>query len=222
MSFRVSDIAADGSLVIGDDRYSRVTRDNWLTFVKKRSRLLCMRLNLVKRRAYFTITADDALHTLPTNCVQMTRLQFTSTPSDVNTFGDLTEMFEDEFRASTSNCYPTGDPQRYFTDQGFFYLIPKPTTEVVLGGRIEYWGLPDTVSAQADFVPLPDTMQDILLQGCVVDAQRKMEKYPEADRLEAEWEANIDRLRNKVEDRSNDRRSKVRLSSQERGYGGQV
>lgn len=222
MSTLISDIASEASIIIGDDKFSRVTRGNWLVFANRRMRKLCMRLNIVKRRARFNIVANNEIYALPANCVQMTRLQFTDTPSDIGTFRDLRERFEDDFRDATSNQYPTGDPDRYFADQGFFYLLPMPTTSVALGGRIEYWGLPDAALAQEDAISLPETMHDLLVEGIVIDAQRKMEKFDQAAVSEQEWENTISETRVKLEDRSSDRRSKVRVSAMQRGFSGQT
>lgn len=222
MSYLISQASSEAAVTIGDDKFSRVTRDNWKQFINKRMRMMCIRMRLVKRRAYFSIEADNEVYSLPTNCVQMTRLQFNPTPSDRNVYRDLNEKFEDEFRSSTSNQYPTGDPTHYFADQGFFYLLPMPTTDVTLGGKIEYWGLPDGVTSQDQTFSLPDSMYDILVQGIVIDALRKMEKFDQAQVAEGDWEATIDRTRNTLEDRSADRRSKVRVGAMQRGFMGQT
>jgi len=218
----MTDAQQAAALAIGDDAFSRVKKANWMSFANKRCRQMCMLMQLVKRRAYFDIYADQADYAMPDGCVQMTRLQFTPTPADVSTFRELREKFEDEFRADTTNAYPTGDPAHYFADQGFFYLLPKPTATYALGGKIEYWGLPDTITTELDELPIPDTMFDLLVEGMVIDAQRKMEKIEEANIAERSWLESIDKTRYKLEDRSNDRRSNVRLGPMRRGFWGQT
>lgn len=214
-------IINDGATRIGDAAFNAVSRDKWLQFFNARARHLATRLRLVKRRALFSIEADNELYTFPDNMVVMTRLEFTTTPSDRRTFRDLKELFEEEWREATSSCYPTGDPTRYFADQGFFYLWPMPSASYTRGGRLTYWGLPnEIVLPDSEAQPFADSMRNLLLEGMLADAYDVLEKYDKAQAQEAKFEALTAQTRLNLEDRSDDRRTVLMPRSRARGYGG--
>lgn len=207
----------------GDRAFNSVDRDKWLSFMNERARGLATRLRLVKRRALFSIEADNELYTFPDNMVVMTRMEFTPTPNDRTTFRDLREMFEEEWRGATTNTYPTGDPTRYYADQGFFYLYPLPAASYTRGGRLTYWGLPnEVVNYDIDLQPFADSMKNALVEGMLSDAYDAIEKYDVAAKQEAKFEKIVAQAQLNLEDRSEDRRQVLMPRSRVRGYGGQV
>ena len=223
MSVQASTIIASAAINVGDPNYTTITKSEWLDWFNQISRTLATRMRLVKKLGVFTIQADNELYSMPDDCVQMTRVQYNPTPSNVRVYRDLKEYFEDEFRTYTDWNYPTGEPRHYFADQGFFYLLPRPTTLVASGGRVEYWGLPDAVGNLAsDPIPFQDRMADCLLLGLEPFAYRRLEKVEMADRSEQKWERLIAQTESKLQDRSDDRRTRVRPASQTRGTWGQA
>jgi len=213
MSVQVLSVIQDTAAKIGDPAFSQITVAEYLAWANQRARKLCVRMNLVKWVAFADINADDEVYAEPDDCIQLTRLQFSPTPTDPRTFRDLSSYFADEFRARVNWNYPVGDPDSYFADQGFLYLVGRPVADLSQALKIEYWGLPtDMTNAYTDKVPLADTVRDLLADGMEIDALWKLEKRDESLRAAAVWEANIGAIRPKLEMRSTDRRSSVRVS----------
>lgn len=219
-----SAVADECAVLAGDPDYRRVTRPDWLVFLNRTARTMARRMNIIEVEAFFDITADSDLYKLPDDCKQAREFQVTQTPSNANTFYSLDEKFDDEFRLRRQRNRNTGDPKVYLMRQGFFQLDPWPSADYEDGGKITYWAMPDPITDMTiQYVPFANVLRDTLAEGMVVHALKKLEKFDAAIAREKEWEASLVLDRDKMEDRSADRRSKVRPRSSSRGnYDGQV
>lgn len=221
MSTMIQSIIDDAKLKVGDPGLHRVTPAKWLAFYNEAARTLATRLNLVRSIATFNIEAANEMYSMPDDSVQMTRLEINDTPSDPLVWRDLDEIFLDEFREAVTGQYPTSDrPDRYFADAGYFYLVGRPTTEILGGGRITYWGLPDDATAATESIPFANVVRDALALAMAVLANDDLEKPDIAAQMEERLERRLDELRPKLTDRSADRRSSIRPKSWRRGFGG--
>lgn len=213
MSLLFDYVIRDAAVKLGDPNYSRVTSDDWLLFGNMACRRLSQRLRIVKYLASFDVEADNEMYSLPSDSVQMTRLQYSPTPTDENTFRDVNELPLDLYRAEVNGGYPTGEPVSYCPDAGFLRVTPRPTVTLAMGFRIEYWGLAEAVTLpSSQNFPFQDVMRDLVVDGMMPHALRKLEKVAEADRADAAFEAGIVALEAKVQDRSDDRRTRLRPS----------
>lgn len=220
---RVLELVATAGVRIADPAYRAVTIDQWVGALNEVAREMSKRMRLKKRRATFSLEANNPTYTYPNNMIQMVSLEYNPTPSDQKTWRKLGEMFKDEFDQETTNSYPAADPTRYYADAGYFYLVGMPTTDLTNGGRITYWSLPDVVtSASTQFLPIHDAAQDVLLVGMLQRGYMMLEKYDVADRMETKYERMIAQSGLLLEDRSDDRRQSVRPRSLVRGYSGQT
>lgn len=221
MSTPALDIVRTAAIRIGDASYRAVSIDSWLSILNERARRMCTRLKLKKRRWLFSTEANNEVYAPPQNLIQLTEMEFTTTPLDRTTFRPLGELFEEEFRQAKANSYPTGDPTGYFMDQGWFWLYPMPTVFYANGVRATGWALPDTITDIASQnLPFADSFQDVLLAGMLSEAYSTLEKYDKAQAQEQKYERIIEESELRLEDRADDRRARMRPRSNT--YSGQV
>jgi hypothetical protein len=218
-----SAVADEAATLISDPDYRRVTRPDWLIFLNATARTMARRMNIIEVEAFFDITSESDLYALPDDCKQMREIQVTQSPSDGATYYSLDEKFDDEFRARRQRSRQVGDPKIYLMRQGFFQLDPFPSADYTNGGKITYWAMPDDITDMTiQYVPFANVLRDTLREGMIVHALKKLEKFDAAAAREKEWDASLVLDRNTVEDRSADRRSKIRPLSSRSMYGGQV
>ena len=209
LSLRVIEEAA---LAIADPRFTRVTRPQWLTILNQSQRDMARKLRLVKHIATFDIETDDE-YALPDDCVQVASMQWTDTPGDRNTWRWLREKFEDEFRADTDGSFSDGDPCEYLVLTDTFHLFPRPDQLILGGGKITYWGMPDEVTDEStQAITIRAVARDTLKERMVVHGLRAIDRFDKAEKHEQEWVASLTTDRDKFEDRSTDRRPRMRTS----------
>jgi hypothetical protein len=104
-----------------------------------------------------------------------------------------------------------------------FHLYPKPATAIVNAGHICYWSMPDAITnPNTQNIPFADFLFDTLVEGMVVNGLKKLEKFEAAAARKIEWEESLVFDRDKMEDRSEDRRPNMMTGSRRRGYDGQA
>lgn len=195
----------DAALLIGDPDKQTVSESAWLPLLNMAERELSRRLRIIKRIATFKIAANLEVYTLPDDCVQMTKLEYSPTPTLRSSWRPLREMSEPVYRALTNQTYPTGEPWRYFPEQGYFYLDTIPTTTVVGGGKITYWGLSDQIALpNTEYLGVRDALRDLVVQGMVALAKSKLLRLDEGDRAVAAWHEAIDSTRSRIQDPADD------------------
>lgn len=211
MALLVTYLVDDAARKIGDPNKQRVQNADWLLFYNQSGRELCEKANVLQYRATFDLGAQ-ALYPYPDEMTQLARVEINETPSNADSWRFLKERFEDEFRAETDVLYPTATiPERYFADKVGFYLMPRPTATIVGGGRMTYYGLPDRLFdlVGANF-QLPEFTQDYVIRRMVVYGKTARNRLTEASAELSQWYADIEGLQDKMEDRSDDRRSSMR------------
>lgn len=210
-SVLVSYLVDDAARAIGDPRKTRVSLDDWESFYNRSARELCEKANVLQYRSKFNL-GTQALYPYPDEMVVLSRIEINETPTDDDAWRPLDEKFEDEFRALTTGRYPTGTiPDSYFSDQGGFYLIPRPEAAITEAGRMIFFGLPDRISdiATATF-QLIDVAQDYVTRRMIVYGLKARNRHSEAASELAQWFADVEGLADKLEDRAQDRRSSIR------------
>jgi len=200
--------------IIGDPQQGRITPDAWKVFLNQSSRDIARKLRLVLWTVTFDIVKGDPQYALPSDCIQVKKVQFNETPSDQTTWWEVKEMFDDEFRRATNGNYSSTSRSRsYYIENDTFWFYPMPDADYVGGGKITYWGLPDEVTTPAtQNIPLMDFMRDTLRERMTIYGLRRLEKWDASVKAEQEWEASLGADRSRIEDRSADRRSRVRTS----------
>lgn len=210
MSVQAIELVTDAAQAVGDPKFSRIFRPTWRAILNRASRDLSKKLKLVKHKAIFDIETDDE-YALPDDCIQVVSFQWNDTPADPSSWRWLGEKFEDEFRAATEQTYPDGDPCEYIVFTDTFHLYPRPDAAIVGGGKITYWGHPDPVTDEGtQLITVRDTARDVLLDRMVILGERLMERFDKAAEYEKEWIASLTTDRDKLEDRSADRRARIR------------
>jgi hypothetical protein len=210
-SVLVSYMVDDAARAIGDPNKTRVSNADWTSFFNRSARELCEKANVLQYRSIFNL-GTQALYPYPDEMVVLSRIEINETPTNDDTWRPLDEKFEDEFRSLTTNTYPTGTvPDSYFSDQGGFYLIPRPAAALADAGRMIFFGLPDRISdvTTATF-QLIDIAQDYVTRRMIVYGLKARNRHVEAQSELAQWFTDVEGLQDKLEDRSHDRRSSLR------------
>lgn len=212
MSVSALVVINEAAELVGDPNFERITRSAWRVFMNQSARDIARKLNLVLKVATFDIVADDDEYAMPSDCWQVKSLQANETPTDKTTWWWLGEMFEDEFRAATNGQFPSGTrPIKYFARVDTFHLFYRPDTDILGGGKIRYWGMPDEVTSEGtQNIALADIMRDSLRDRMCTYGLRRLEKWDAASMHEKEWQTSLGSDRDKVEDRSADRRPRIR------------
>lgn len=209
MSTPISYLVDDAAQAIGDPNKERVQIAQWLSIYNRSLRELCQKANVLKTQDIFTLSAGVARYAYPGHMTVMSGLEVSDTPADEGSFRSLRELFEDEFRARTSVFYPTASlPTHYYCTPSFYYLVPMAEVEIVAGGCLTHFGLPEERVTSIDaLMETPDFTQDYLITRMVIFGMEARNRWQEAKDMLAIWNADVESLQDKMEDRSEDRRS---------------
>jgi len=219
MSTQVSYLVDDAAQAIGDPNKQRVQLSQWLSIYNRSNRELCEKANVLKFRDKFTLVPGQIDYDYPEGMVVMSAIHVSETPADDSTFRVINEYREDEFREMTSGAYPSATlPSGYFADSNWFYLVPMVDVQIVDGGCITYFGLPDRVLDLNGVMQADDLAQDYLLRRMIIHGLTSRNRRAEADDELKLWLADMESLQDKLEDRSIDRRSSI--APRRRGYSG--
>lgn len=211
MSTSALSVINEAALAVGDPQFSRIARVEWRDLLNQSSRDLARKLRLVLWTATFDLAAASDEYALPADCIQVKGMRWNDTPSDSTTWRKCDEWFEDEFNGATDGSFSEGDPAHYFVRVDTFHLYPRPGTAITGGGKIIYWGLPDDVTDEAtQVIPIMDMLRDSLRERMVIHGLRRLDRFDKAAAHEQEWQASLTSDRDRLEDRSADRRSRIR------------
>jgi len=208
---RILAIINEAAASVGDPAFSRIARPLWRDFFNRSCRDAARKLKLVRWRATFDIVAGDDEYALPSDLRQVVKVEYNDTPSDPTTWWKVEEMMPDEFEEATNGAYPEGRPDRYIAFIDTLHLVSMPDTDVVGGGRITYWGMPDDITDEAtQSLPLMDIMRDTIRERMEIYALRRLERFDKAQKAEEEWLASLTTDRSQLEDRTDDKRPRLR------------
>lgn len=214
MSVNALAVINEAAGAVGDPKFTRVTRDVWRTVLNQSARDMARKLNLVSWTSAADTEVNGEDYALPTDCLQVRSVRFYTNPADESTRVWLDEKFEDEYRAMTNRATAGGDPLFYFAQNDTLSLWPIPTTAVVSALRITYWGLPDEVTNEnTQGIPVMDILRDTLRERMVIYGLRALKEFDTAAVHEQEWQASLTFDRARLEDRSADRRPRIRTRS---------
>lgn len=215
MSTVVTQLIDDAALEIGDPNKQRVSLSQWLSIYNRSNREVCQKANILRFQDKFTlIAAWPKGYAYPELMTVMTGIHVSDTPGDDNSFRALDEMFEDDWRASTYAHYPSASlPTHYFATAGWFHLYPMVDAEIVGGGCITYYGLPDRITmdqlTSGIVMQLPDMAQDYLMRRMIIHGMVSRNRLVEAKTELELWDADMATFQDKLDDRSQDRRSSI-------------
>jgi hypothetical protein len=219
-------IIDDTAIEFGDPAKAKIGQPVWLLWYNEAREQITRDYHVLEQDATHDLTIDEDRYVYPDDCVQMSRWRYNATPSDPNTYVEAGELFEDEFREIVALQVPTGDSYfRYWARPTFFQITPKPTATVLGGGLITYWQLAARTESgnepTTDF-DLPPAMRRLVVRLMLIFAKERLHRYEEAQRDRASWEVDMARAYERVEDRSDDRRPRLRLETAKRPYSGMV
>lgn len=214
MSVVILDVINDAATEIGDPQKTRISLAQWVTIYNSSNREVCEKAKILRLQDKFTLVASQTKYAYPATMIQMRTIHVSETPDDELSFRSIREIFEDEFRSLTGFIYPTAAlPDFYFSTASWFNLVPAVSAEIVGGGCVDHFGLPDRISQTqveaSEILQIPDFAQDYLQRRMVIRAMRMRNRLVEAKEAYEEWLGEMDGLHDMFEDRSDDRRSSL-------------
>ncbi len=222
MSTLVTNVINDCGVRSSDPGFTRTPRTLWLQFLNEAQLEIASELRCIEIDANFDVVGGQEKYTYPPDCVVVRGIAYSDTPSDTTSFKWLNERFEDEWRRETTVHYPQGTIHSYCARQQFIELIGQPSVTVTGGGLITYVRVPAWLTAEAsNALEVPDFLRSFLADRMIVFAKRTRNNYAEAAQDEKVWLAKLEQLRDKIEDRSEDRRPAIRPFGLSRPYAGQ-
>jgi hypothetical protein len=215
----VNDLLSQVAVRLGDPRMTRTIQTDLLAFYNEALEEMTLGWKVLEEDATADLTINERRYLYPEECVQLRRLRYSATPSDDTTLSDLKEDFWEEHKARTNWSMDVGEPTHYCVRASFFELRQKPETTIVDGLLASYWklGTPvliqDILSAE---VELPATFRKYLREFTMIYAKEKSGRYQEAAADRAALADSLDRVAGRLEDKSDDKRSQLRVRPKER------
>lgn len=213
MSVNALAVINEAAAAVGDPAFSRVSRDRWRDILNQSARDLARKMNLVTWTATADAVANDEQLALPSDCLQVRSLRYYTNPADESTRVWLEEKYEDEYRALTQRASSSGDPLIYFVEGDIVNVWPVPSQALPAAFRIQHWGLPDEVTNEStQGIPVMDFLRDTLRERMVIHGLRALKEFDTASVHEQEWQSSLTFDRARLEDRSEDRRPRIRTT----------
>jgi len=217
MGLRIIELFDDAAADIADPSRTRIKDDSvWLGLYNRSVRDVCERHPVYIVIDDFDLQAMGGEMAWPDNMVQCQGIQVSDTPEIEDTFRWLGEMNEQRFRASTQQRYPNQTVPEWYCPQSLrYWFYPMPTSFIYNGARITYSAVPEKAANPTleDF-PLPWFLRDYVIQRMAYYAHRKLNEYEEAAENERGWNERFADIREKIEDRSDDARPRMRAATQ--------
>jgi len=209
------------ALQMGDPTRGRIKTPDWVYHYNMAMHDICTLYDVLQ----FEASADlptDGLASYPEEGTRISEVSFSESPSEVGSFRVLREKFEDEYRNLTLHGLPdTTSPEFYFADIGYIRIIARRAVDVVGGLRIKFFGVPDEATdLTTTYIPLPNFMRNYAIERMLVYAYRSDQRHAEANETENRWNQREGWVREKLGDRSVDRRDAVRPKGSVNKYGG--
>jgi hypothetical protein len=211
MSFNSLLVINEAAEALRDPAFGTITQPRWLSIQNRVARIMARKMRLVEWTTVTGVTLAEPEYEYPSDSFQIISVRYNETPGDPTTWFKLGELFSDEFEARTQRNYSTGTPMRYYPATTSLFLHPMPDVTLASALKVRYWGLPDAVTnASTQDVQLSDTLRDLLLEGMIAYGFDDMKDYESGASAQQKWQAALTFDRDRFEDKSADRRSRLR------------
>lgn len=222
MSVAVTDLINRASLLIGDPSNRRTSRDEFLLHLDTIQNKLATETRCIEVDADLNVAAGVYEYPYPPSSVGITGIQFSEAPAQGG-FYPLDEKFKDEWRRMTYRMRPAGNPWAYFARTRSFEVTGTPTVDVTDGFIVTYWIKAErTLTETGTVMQVPDFLEDHVIDGMVIRARMTGRDRVAAAQDYNVWLASLADLREKIEDRSDDRRAAIRAPGCDNPFGGMV
>jgi hypothetical protein len=222
----VSDLLSQVALRLGDPRMSRTSQTDLLAFYNEALEEITLGWKVLEEDATCGTLVGERRYLYPEECIQLRRVRYNGTPTDDSTGWDLGEDFWEEHKARTNYSIEDGEPRHYCVRASFFEVRPTPDTAVADGLFVSYWklGTPviiaDVLGGTA-LVELPAAFRKYLREYTTIFAKEASGRYQESSGDRAALAESLDRVAGRLEDKSDDRRSRLRTVSPAARFGRQ-
>lgn len=214
MSTYISDLISRSLTEVGDPDGRRTTRVDMLLYFNRVQELIATVLRCVETDYYFNLIANEPRYAYPDDNIQISlvRISRSSTPTSLADYYSLREKFKDEWRSATDGARPSAQVYGYFARPAWFELLDAPVAAVTDGGIVTTWNIPAWTaneSASATMA-LPDWLRGQVQEGMMILSRKTGRERAAAMEDWKIWTETIEALREKVEDKSDDRRPAIR------------
>ena len=209
----VDTILGEAARALSDAGRGKIGTTELLLWYNEAIEHMSLTWKILEEDSTHPIDANEDRYLYPDLMVQMQRWRYSETPTDPLSYTKGREIFEDEFTAATNRSMPTGDQEfRYWARAQFFQITPRPTLTVAAGGLITYWKLAGRViDPLTEVFELPAGVRVFVRRRIVMEAKLRLHRYEEYATDLAVWERDVDKVADRFEDRSDDRRPRLRL-----------
>ncbi len=213
MSILVDTIIGEAATRLDDPNKARILPAGWLLYYNDAIEAITTDWKVLEQDATHDLLQDEDRYDYPDDLVQMKRWKWSPDPTDPTTYVKAGEIFDDEYDRLTTRNLPVGDAEyQYWARANFFQITPRPTATVVDAGLISYWKLATRATdAAIDLFPLPDTLRVLTREHMLMSAKRTLTRYDEYQVDLSSWELRVSKIADKIEDRSDDRRARLRI-----------
>jgi hypothetical protein len=207
--------------MLGDPNRGRIKTPDWLIHYNLSMNDICSLYDILQFESLADLPADG-LASYPVESTRISEVAVNETPAVATAWRVLDEKFQDEYRDLTRLGLPSvARPEWYFADQGYIRLGGTLAADIVGGLRSTFYGVPDeALDLTLTHMPLPNFMRSYAVERILIYALRQDERESEAADYENRWNQRETWIRNKLEDRSVDRRDAIRPRGSTRKYGG--
>lgn len=224
MSTTVTSLIDQALNEITDKDARRTSRPDMLGYYNRVQEKLSIALRCLQSDYYFDLVANEPRYYYPEDAIQIAgiRIARTSTPTALGDYYWLDETFVEEYRAATQAFRPAAIVYGYHARAQWFELLNSPVEDVVDGGIVSTWHIPDRVTAET-----PSAMLELrdFLRGKTIEGMTILSRIGGRERAAAQadwerWMTEIQEYREKIEDPSDDRRDSLRPPGGANPFGG--
>lgn len=209
----VNTLITEAAFEIGDSNRTRIDTE-WMTIYNKSQREACEKFTILEREYVQGLETTDR-YAFPDGMTKLRTIRSSYSPTDPNTFYDLREMTDDEFRDATRRRYSIMQaPSHYFPRRDMFHVWPQPAGALDNALICVCYSLPDPIATIAGtLMEVPDVCQSLITERMVIEGLKALDRYEAArDRYEA-WLRQGAETEDEIEDRTLDRRQSIQPRS---------
>lgn len=223
MSTQVSDLITQALGEITDKDGRRTTRADMLRFYNRIQEHLSIELRCLQADYYFDLVKGEPRYFYPEDAVQISaiRVSRVGSPSQLSDYYWLDEKFQEEYRRATWAFRPAAWVYGYHARPQWFELLNAPAADVIDGGIISVWHIPQPVTIESPtmMMELRDFMRGTTIEGMTILARIAGRERAAAMDDWTRWKENIVQFREKFEDPSDDRRESIRPPGNDNPFG---
>lgn len=192
-TLKVSDVATSIKRTFGDESAVQVTDDDIFRWINAAQREILTTNKILKAVATADLTAGTVEYSFPSQNIQEVQaIHVNGKRIDYRSFQEA----EEYIFANDPNRTNSGEPSIWYEWGGTFYLYPKPDASVAGGIKIYYVDSPAVVTILTDFLSVPDSFFNRVVEYCLGQAYEMDEDSQNAQYKLSQFASGLDAMAN--------------------------